>query len=93
MCVELRVARRKFRALVDSGACRSLMSGDTFEDIRESLGNSLQLHRIPPGMVLKSLSKDTINCKGLVKISIYGTELEFFVVSNIIRDLLLVMMI
>ena len=62
MCIDLRIARRKCRTLVDSGACRSLISKDMYEDIQESKGNSLRLQPLPKGMILKSLSQNVIKC-------------------------------
>ena len=89
MCISLQIACRRLRALVDSGACRSLMREDTWNDICESRGMDKRLQRLPEGMVHRSLSKEIIPTMGMGKVNKYGIDLIFFVVPRLSHDVLL----
>ena len=78
MCVVLQVARQRCRTLVDTGASRSLMSLDTWNDICERRGTSKRLRRLEPGMTLRSLNKTEIPTMGRAIVNIYGIDLVFY---------------
>ena len=73
-------------ALVDTGACRSLVNSETWRDICRAS------HRPPlltQGLALRSITGHVIPTKGKANINIYGRELEFYVVESMQHDMLL----
>ena len=88
LTVRLAVLRRRLKALIDTGACRSLISRETFRELKRDMPD-LQLHPVPKGMVLRSLSKQVIPAIGRVFLNIYDRVVPFFVVESLYHDVLL----
>ena len=86
MCVYLQVARHRMRALIDSGACRSLLYLDAWRNYCMKTGRGTRLRKIPKGITLRSLSKQEIPTRGLAVVNVYDVDVQFHVVSSLSHD-------
>ena len=83
------MSRVRCNALIDSGACRSLLQYDTWMGICQRSGRPLKLDGMPEGVHLRSISKNIIPAIGITTLNIYGKNIEFFVVKSMSHAMLL----
>ena len=86
MCVNLHVSKVRINALVDTGACHSLMNAETWRDICRANHRQPLLRK---GLTLKSLTGHTVPTKGKAAVMVYGKQLEFYIVDHMYHNVLL----
>ena len=89
MTVHVKIYKRHYQALVDSGAYRSLLAWDSWQDICKSIHQCPKLYSPPPGVTLATLKGDQISVEGMTRLTIYGKSIEFFVLKGLQHDMLL----
>ena len=80
----VQVAKTKLQALIDSGACRSIISAEAWHDVGRH--QSQVPRRAPP---LYSLSGEEIKSLGIVTLMLSGTAIDAYVVPGFHHQLLL----
>ena len=87
--IQCSVARQKYDCLCDSGASRSLLRLDTYEDICEDMGLKPNILPVPKGIRLQSLTQHKIALEGLVVVRLYERDCVFFLVRTMQHSILL----
>ena len=82
--ITLPCAKCRLRALVDTGACRSILSGDCWEDI-----GRYQCQEPRASQPLFSLTGEEIKSRGVVTVMLSGVPVEMYVLDNFHHDALL----
>ena len=85
VCIQVRIGALKLNALVDTGACRSMIRTDVWKDI------CAQARRQPllrPGLRLRSLSGHEIPTRGRGETTLFGHKVNFYVTDTLHHEAL-----
>ena len=82
-CVGLKVNNRRYTALLDSGACVSIVKAETFEQLPEFCKFNVR----DTGATLVDVSGKKLKCKGLVEIDAFLGRKKIRFVAHVVENL------